>query len=173
MADPEPVRLGFTKWDGAAHWQADVMRLGEDEHGVWLGAPAGCVFTRPGMTTVTRVALTCLLPRDQPFAATFYDEPGAGARRDMLVYVDVTTVPLWRDGTLELVDLDLDVIRLRDGSVLLDDEDEFEQHRVELGYPEALVALARASAADLLRQVAAYEEPFGTASERWLAHVRR
>ena len=33
-----------------------------------------------------------------------------------------------------MVDLDLDVIRMRDGGIL-DDEDEFAEHQVRYGYP--------------------------------------
>ena len=34
-----------------------------------------------------------------------------------------------------MVDLDLDVIRMRDGRIILDDEDEFEEHQVRYAYP--------------------------------------
>ena len=43
-----------------------------------------------------------------------------------------------------MVDLDLDVVLTRDGDLLLDDEDEFDQHRVTLGYPDDLVAAGTA-----------------------------
>lgn len=49
-----------------------------------------------------------------------------------------------------MVDLDLDVILGRDGSLVLDDEDEFDKHRVTLDYPADVVARARRAAADLM-----------------------
>ena len=69
-----------------------------------------------------------------------------------------------------MVDLDLDVIRTRDGDLLLDDEDEFDQHRVLLGYPADVVELARGTAERLMMAGAAGHEPFGEAGGRWLAH---
>ena len=44
-------------------------------------------------------------------------------------------------------DLDLDVIRTGDGTVFVDDEDEFAEHRVSLAYPERWVDQARVTAA--------------------------
>jgi len=31
----------FRKYDDSLHWHATLRRLGEDEHGIWLGAAAG------------------------------------------------------------------------------------------------------------------------------------
>lgn len=28
----------YTKYDGRLHWHQTMLYLGEDEHGVWLGA---------------------------------------------------------------------------------------------------------------------------------------
>jgi hypothetical protein len=35
------VHVTFRKWPARPHWEFDAVRLGNDEHGVWLGAPAG------------------------------------------------------------------------------------------------------------------------------------
>ena len=43
------------------------------------------------------------------------------------------------------VDLDLDVVRRTDGTVYVDDEDEFAEHRVSFGYPPEVVELAEES----------------------------
>ena len=67
-----------------------------------------------------------------------------------------------------MVDLDLDVIRLRDGTVLLDDEDEFAEHRVLYGYPEDVVERALATSRDLLESVRERRPPFGPIPEKWL-----
>lgn len=52
-----------------------------------------------------------------------------------------------------MVDLDLDVILTREGHLFLDDEDEFEQHQVELGYPPDVVALAERTSLEVIRAV--------------------
>jgi uncharacterized protein len=63
---------------------------------------------------------------------------------------------------VSLVDLDLDVILLVDGCLVLDDEDEFEEHRRSLGYPDDLVSLARRSADEVLTAIGSGAEPFLT-----------
>jgi protein associated with RNAse G/E len=50
--------------------------------------------------------------------------------------------PVWHEGLVRLVDLDLDVIRDWSGRVWVDDEDEFAEHRVLFGYPDDVVRLA-------------------------------
>jgi uncharacterized protein len=71
-----------------------------------------------------------------------------------------------------MVDLDLDVLRLRaDQRVLLDDEDEFAEHQVRYCYPANVISNAEAAAAWLLDAVSAKAEPFGAAYRRWLEIV--
>lgn len=53
----------------------------------------------------------------------------------MWTYVDMTSRPAWDGPTVRAVDLDLDVIEALDRTVFVDDEDEFEEHRVAYGYP--------------------------------------
>jgi len=87
------------------------------------------------------------------------------------LYVDVSTVPVWSGDEVTMVDLDLDVVRSRgDGAVRLLDEDEFVEHRVQLGYPESIVRNVTQTAQQLLADVAA-AEPFAAAYRPWLAQV--
>jgi hypothetical protein len=146
--DAVPVR--FEKWGGRPHWSVDVLWLGEDEHGQWVGWPEGTVWSRPGMTFTAHGLQVGLFPRDRGFAATFY-EPVADYR--YRVYADVATVPSWRDGALTAVDLDLDVVSLFDGSVEVDDEDEFAEHQKRFGYPTRVVAEAEAECARLVTEM--------------------
>ena len=54
---------------------------------------------------------------------------------------------------VEAVDLDLDVVRRFDGSWFVDDEDEFELHRVHYDYPPELVAAAQAECARVAEEI--------------------
>jgi hypothetical protein len=144
---PRPVRVRSCKWPDRPHWQFDAVRLGEDEHGDWVGAPAGTAVRRPGAAFLTDRSQVTLVPRNQPFLATFYARGGISPFE---VYVDITTVPAWTDGPVpevSMVDLDLDVIRGWTGRVWVDDEDEFAAHRVSLAYPADVVRLAATSCA--------------------------
>ena len=111
----------------AACTGADSMLwLGEDEFGVWLGAPIGTIYSKGGEDEVyaTKERRVMLFPRSAWWTALFQAPP---ARLD--VYCDVTTPSDWpHEGEVTTVDLDLDVCRIRqDGSVFMDDEDEFRQ----------------------------------------------
>ena len=85
----------------------------------------------------------------------------------------MTTVPEWTGRTVTMVDLDLDVVLGRDGSLVLDDEDEFEVHRVELGCPEEVVDLARRTADAVVAAIRAGTEPFGSVGDAWVARARQ
>jgi hypothetical protein len=167
------VRVVARKWPDRPHWEHDAEHLGEDEHGVWVGAPAGTLLSRPGAALVTDQALVTLVPRDEPFLATFY-APGGLAHCD--AYVDICTVPVWdtpsvADGavTVTAVDLDLDVVRGWSGRVWVEDEDEFAAHRVRYAYPGDLVRLAASSCERVRVAVEEGRPPYDGTAWAWLA----
>lgn len=166
----EDVRMVFRKYDGALHWHRTLRRLGEDEHGTWLGAPAGGT-TRKGNEPPVPVGhdQVLLIPPRGGWTARFNGEP-----HHTEVYCDLTTVAAWpTPGEVTMVDLDLDVCRMRaDGSVHLLDEDEFAEHQRRYGYPQDLIAAATRTAAWLQVVLGDGTEPFATGYRRWLAKVR-
>jgi uncharacterized protein len=89
------------------------------------------------------------------------------------LYVHVTTPPDYMNGRLTCFDLDLDVLRWRDGSVDLVDEDEFEDHRVRFCYPPRVVKEATTTAAWLQEAVAERRPPFDRNGEVWLSRFER
>jgi protein associated with RNAse G/E len=105
---------------------------------------------------------------ERAFLATFH-APGAETR----VYVDMTTPPRWDGDVVRTVDLDLDVILMREGHLVVDDEDEFAEHQVELGYPPVIVALAEASRDRVHRAIAEECAPFDGSHERWQGALGR
>lgn len=180
------VRCEMTKWGDRPHWRFAGHWLGEDEHGEWLGFPRGTLNARPGWEFRSDVDCVTLLPRDGWFLATFH-APGAWCDR----YVDMTTPHEWHGDVVRAVDLDLDVIRMAPpgappgpeghlsrsmapGQLFLDDEDEFAEHRVELGYPPEVVAAAEQAAADVLAALGRRTRPFDEDTPAgWLAALRR
>ena len=133
------VRVVYRKYDEKLHWHQWMRYLGEDEYGVWLGAPAGSVSQRGDEPVVTQEqAHVQLFPRDQWFTAIFNDEP-----RYTEIYADITTPVEFSDDVVTMIDLDLDVIKRRDGTVFIDDEDEFAEHQVKYAYPADVIATAR------------------------------
>lgn len=168
MSDERTIRVVYTKYDGSLHWHHNALLLGEDEHGVWAGARAGQSMRRGQEPLVVfPQPFVMLFPGDGWWTGSFNAEPHRTE-----IYCDIATVPSWPDpGTVTMVDLDLDVIRKRDGRIYLDDEDEFEAHRVRHGYPPEVVAAARDSAERLLKAVREDTEPFASVYRGWLARL--
>ncbi len=158
------VEVRFTKWGERPHWELDLRYLGADEHGHWLGGPRGFPLHRPGVALASRTDVAMLIPAGQAWIARF-NGPGHHACD---IYVDVTTVPDWEGATVRAVDLDLDVYRALDGSVLVDDEDEFAEHQARYRYPPDIVALAERSCAELAAAIGAGEEPWASVGHRWV-----
>ena len=160
------MRVVARKWPDQPHWEYDAVRLGEDEHGVWVGAQPGTPMSRPGASFVTDQAQVSVVPRDAPFVATFY-APGGMSHCD--VYVDITTVPTWSEGLVRAHDLDLDVVRGWTGRVWVDDEDEFADHRVRYHYPADLVRLAVTSCDAVHDSLVNRRPPYDGTAGGWLA----
>ena len=167
----DPVTCELTKWDGARHWRFAGRFLGTDRHGDWVGYPAATRFDRPGATYVAPVAQVGLVPgpgldHERGFLATFHAPGGPVA-----VYVDVTTPAAWDGAVLRAVDLDLDVVCGTDGRVWVEDEEEFSARRSELGYPDAVVAHARASCERAVAALRARTAPYDGTAAGWLARL--
>ncbi|NUO61376.1 MAG: DUF402 domain-containing protein [Hamadaea sp.] len=163
------VWLAYTKYDGSLHWHQKARRLGEDEHGVWLGGTKGTVVRKGHDDVVTEAAWAhvVLIPHNAWWTAAFN---GPGARNE--IYCDIATPAIWpHPGEVTMVDLDLDVLRMKDGRVLLDDADEFAEHQVRYAYPPDVVANAEASARWLLDAVRDRRGPFGGAHLPYLKLV--
>jgi hypothetical protein len=165
--EPRDINVVYRKFDGSLHWHFPGRYLGGDEYGRWVGCRPGTSGRRghePAL--VWDHAYVMLFPRDAWWTATFNAEP-----ENTEIYSDITTVPEWRDDEVTAIDLDLDVLRMRDGRVILADEDEFTEHQVRYAYPPDVVASAEMSAAWLLDAVRRHREPFATAYKPWLHQV--
>jgi hypothetical protein len=159
------VELRYTKWGGKKHWHFPAQELGSDRFGWWYGVRAGIPMRR-GLEEpiVVDYDFIVLAPAEGSWVGSWN---GPSEHRTE-VYVDVTTVPVRSADAIEAIDLDLDVIRLRDGSVHLLDEDEFEEHQVLYGYPDEVIVQARATADELISMITARVEPFGEVGDTWL-----
>jgi hypothetical protein len=158
----------MTKWSDRPHWQFDGVYLGSDEHGDWIAFPAGTLMARPGMEVRPPNDQVGLVPAEGPdngraWLATFHG-PGGNVQ----TYVDMTTPPVWDAGTVHAVDLDLDVVKPLEGEVFVDDQDEFDLHRVEHAYPDEIVALAVGTRDRVLAAVRDGRPPFDGSHQRWL-----
>jgi hypothetical protein len=161
------VRLEMTKWGDQPHWGMDAVYLGADAAGDWIGFPVGTVMSRPGVTVTTKNEQVGLVPSagtavGQAWLATFHGPGG-----NVWTYVDMTTVPEWDGRTVRAVDLDLDIIEGLDRVVYVDDQDEFDEHRVEYAYPREIVDLAIATRDLVLIAVREKLPPFDGSAAPW------
>jgi uncharacterized protein len=167
----DAVDLVLRKFDGRPHRQVTARLLGEDEYGTWLATPRGTVVSYhygTRRTGRTRHDAVRLLPDGGWWMAMFLAEPDARE-----VYCDVITPARWTGvHEITVVDLDIDVVRHRAGRrVEVEDEDEFEEHRVAMGYPDEIVAGALRGAAAVREALIRDEEPFNAHYLNWLARV--
>lgn len=151
------VRILTRKWPDAPHWEYDALWLGADAVGQWVGISRGTWMSRPGAGMHATADHVVLVPHEAWWLATFYDDD---PQRPFDTYVDITTPATWSGDEMRCVDLDLDVIRDRDEHVWIDDEDEFAEHQVELGYPADITAGARSSCGAVLDLVSNDAAPF-------------
>lgn len=178
------TRLVFRwrKWDGTPHWQRDCLYLGSDEWGDWFGQPVGWPSTRPGREIVPTEPCVTLMPSTGDYAFT-HNPPPHRTR----VYIDLAWDVGWSaEGSPAGIDMDLDVVQrvpvepyvdregvLRQpGDVYIEDRDEWDEHRIALGYPLDLVARIEQLAVDLERRVRSGTAPFdGATADGWLARL--
>ncbi|GAA0897576.1 MULTISPECIES: DUF402 domain-containing protein [Streptomyces violaceusniger group] len=170
IAESTSVLVDIRKYDGSLSARWTAARLGEDEHGVWLGTVQGVPVRSATGGWTSRFGYVMLVPRGAWWTATFCADPGPE------MYCDVCTAPEWEpDGTvLRMVDLDLDVVRPRGGEARIEDEDEFVGHRVSYGYPQSVINKARQTCEWLMeagRRDGDGAEPFASAYRYWLGLI--
>jgi hypothetical protein len=142
-----------------------MLPLGSDRYGLWFGARAGILLQRGFEDPIVQQHdFVVLVPADGCWIAN-WNGPG---ETDISIYVDVTSKPSVQPDVVSAVDLDLDVVRLRDGTVKVLDEDEFAEHQVRYSYPAEVVAQARATTDDLVARLTGQAEPFATVGSTWL-----
>jgi protein associated with RNAse G/E len=162
------VQWDGRKWPDRRHWQFEMRRLGEDAHGAWFFVPVGATVRRGDEPSrALRHGIAMLVPRDTWWTVEFYwDHP------EWSLYVNIGTPCESYDDRVRQVDLDLDVVRTRDGRVQTLDEDEFELHQGLYAYPPDLIRSARKAADEVAILVNGAIEPFGHAADPWIEQVR-
>ena len=164
----ERIAVRYSKWGGIDHWHFELEPLGQDQFGWWFFGPKGIIQQRGAEPPIVLSHdFVLLVPAAGCWTACF------NAENELEIYVDVTTRPALDEAEVSAVDLDLDVVRWRDGRVEVLDEDEFAEHQVQLGYPAELISQARQTCDWLVEAVSSRSEPFGRVGADWLARARQ
>lgn len=158
------VAIEYTKWPSRLHYSYRMRALGEDDHGVWGSCDPGEEVHKAGKPAFIReTSLLFLIPRAGLWSASWY--PPSEQRLE--VYIDINSQPIWTADSVSMIDLDFDVLRHRNGTVELLDEDEFDDQRITYDYPPDLVSLAREAAENMLSLAQRPAEPFDQAWRHW------
>lgn len=155
------------KWPDLPHYGHHGWPLGEDAHGLWIELRLGCpVYRGEELLFHGTGGGLMLAPRHGRWLAWF---PEFGPFE---LYVDIVT-DMCRSATeLIMIDVDLDIVRTREGEVQLLDEDEFALHQVLYGYPEEMIAQALETADEVKDAVTCRRAPFDArSSATWVAQV--
>ena len=146
-----------------SNWSARV--LGSDQFGTWLFCAEGETHRKEnGTSLVVPSNGVQLMPSSGWWAAWWW-------QRDHWIGVDICTPPTLNHTGWNYTDLELDLAKLGDGRVMLVDEDEFEQARIDCELPEHVVTAARSAVVELQVRLAHEQEPVVAAGWDWLNKV--
>lgn len=169
LAPGSPVTLAYRKYDGTPHWTHRAFYVGHDPRAHWIGAVKDEIVRKPGRELPWANHWVVAIPRNEWFTMNV-NLPGPSVPTQ--VYCDMTSVPTWHqvDGGVEAraIDLDLDVMVLKNGNLIIDDEDEFEEHQVSYGYPQDVIDAARASCNAVHASLDADDTWFWAEGQAWL-----
>jgi hypothetical protein len=158
--------VSFTKWGDRRHWYFEVEHLADDDHGRWfLGRPGIALQRGDEPPVLERDGFVMLVPGVGDWIAFWNVDD------DIEIYVDVCRDVAVAGTTITAIDMDLDVVRRRDGTVEVLDEDEFEEHGRLYAYPEGVAEEAVAVALDLVAAIKAERDPFSAVGSRRLAEA--
>lgn len=157
MRPGDPLPVASTKYDGSHHYRYLMEVVAVEPDRLLAFSPAGTPMDSyrgrfPARDHVLNVHL-----RDRDWNLTVHWQADWAPRSH---YVNIALPSTWDDGTLRFVDLDLDVIWRADGLLVLDDEDEFDEHRVRWGYPQEVVDRCWAAVAEVKALIEKRAAPF-------------
>jgi hypothetical protein len=162
------VTVQFLKNPDILHWGFEAIWLGEDEHGHWIALPKGSRRWKGGEEVRPAAENAVFCAPHHGWWHLHYN----GSASQFSHFVDIVTPPRWvSPGRYEMIDLDLDVTRSHDGTVTVEDEDEFEVHQVKYGYSEEMIERARAETQWVVAALATGTEPFFEVAATWLQRI--
>jgi hypothetical protein len=158
------IEIWNLKWPRRKLSVAIGSYLGEDQYGHWVGQTKGAPWWSPdhSQSGVFTASFVLLIPHDAYWTACFNSS-------DPLFDVDIALPVQWNNDVIEIIDLELDVLRFTDGNVIVRDQEEFAQTRDSLNMPEAIAKQAESACAYMFSQLEQSAEPFGSVGDAWLS----
>ena len=138
----------------------EAIEIGEDEFGTWLYTAAGTTWRSPNQSGTVPVHFVGVFSSARPGPIVFAE----GSH----VSFDVGLPPERTDRGWRYVDLELDPIIRPDGTVEIEDEDEFEEACRAGWIDESAALLARRVADEAVEALKRGDEPYATVGFAWL-----
>lgn len=163
------VTAQFLKNPDITHWGFEARWLGEDTWGDWIGLPTGTKRWKGDESVpLTGADAVFCVPRGEWWHLHY----NGSNHHTYSHFVDIVTPAVWvSDTRYEMIDLDLDVAVYRDGTIEIQDEDEFEVHQVEYGYSAEMIARATEETQRIVQAFQSRDEPFFEVAEGWLTRL--
>lgn len=144
------VRVHKRKYPARPHLTSELEVIGADRFGDWLYRPRDAALDRVGVQ---------LLPRNSWWTAWWWIGWESDPTRRW-VAVDICTPPEPDADGWHYDDLEIDLVRLPDGSILVLDEDEFEDACRRVPFPQEVVTAACSARDEVHRMLKHDTEPF-------------
>ncbi len=165
----QPVTVQFLKNPDTIHWGFEASFLGEDEYGKWIAVPEGSKRWKGEYQAHPTRSNAVFCAPHRGWWHLHYNGPHTA---NYTMFVDINTPPRWLgENRYEMIDLDLDVGMTHDGEIVVEDEDEFALHQVQLEYTPEMITRARQATDDIVNALTGRAEPFFEVAEAWLARV--
>lgn len=163
MTDGRAIEVWNFKWPRRQPGVSVARFLGEDTFGRWLGLTEGNPWWTADRSHsgVFLSSFVVLVPHGTYWTACFNPV-------NPVVDVDIVLPVRWIDDVLEIVDLELDVLRTIDGRVQVRDRNELARVRAAWAMPDDIAAQAEAVCEQVRMQVEQRNEPFGDVGPSWL-----
>jgi len=152
------IRVLSTKYDGSPHYDYRARIIDEAPGIIRVVADEGTPFVSYRAESEFRASMTLLFFTDRWF--NVYHNHRPMGRLGMLSYANVGTPARLEGDTIHWIDLDLDVIVTQEQGLIVDDEDEFQDHLVRMSYPDDVIRRAIESKDTLLRLARDHAFPF-------------
>src|SRR5450432_477775 len=159
------ILMHSTKYDGSLHYRYRVQTIDRTDARLITFSEPGIPIESYRGSWARKHYLLSIFWIDRPYVLHVQWHK---TWEPISLYTDIATGTNWRDGSVGYVDMDLDVILPHDSpKIILDDEDEFEEHRLLWKYPDDLVNRCRDAADEVRRLLEARQPPFTPAIFAW------
>ncbi|WP_062353210.1 DUF402 domain-containing protein [Bacillus kwashiorkori] len=152
----EIIQIQSYKHNGHIHrvWEETVVLKGTKS--VVIGGNDRTLVTESdGRTWVTREPAICYFDSQQ-----WFNIIGMLRYDGIHYYCNISSPFVYDDEALKYIDYDLDIKVFPDMTYIILDEDEYEEHRMAMGYPEVIDKILKANMNKLIRWIRQKKGPF-------------